>query len=422
VELGRGGFGVVYRATQVVLGQELRDVALKLFHEGAVNAENVSEKMNDAISLIRVLDEIEETSAQQHFINIHDLGVTADAPPRAYIAMELVRGGDLQQRLRDYGKFNAKRAMDYLLQITRAIGFMHTREKPMIHRDIKPDNLLVVRRGGEDLVKVADFGLAAAVDGIIGRAGAGGALAYMAPEGFEYSTACAASDVYSIGLVAYELLFGEQPFARLGAGLNAEEGEKMDRLRQMHVNSRRHGVSINPEDSYDLDSHPRLVDVLNTMLAHDVDKRYADAQKVHEDLKRLWEDDYPEEAVPAEETAEEILARHRRKIDYCLRHERYAEAQKAVREMTREFPTSAESYLAQASVSLAQADVADRKGRETFRDKFLTQAASVLIKNIDNCQRSDRPVLMRSIADVYRKLGDPRTAAGWIQKARKGQR
>ena len=164
VELGRGGFGAVYRAKQLVMGRELRDVALKLFHEGAITPDNVLEKMNDAISLIRVLGEVDDITIRQHFIDVYDLGVTCDDEPQAFIAMELVRGGDLRQRTRDRGKLNVKATMHYLLQITRAIGFMHSQPEPMLHRDLKPDNLLLARRGGPDVVKIADFGLAQALD------------------------------------------------------------------------------------------------------------------------------------------------------------------------------------------------------------------------------------------------------------------
>lgn len=109
VELGRGAFGAVYRARQRSLDVDVRDVALKLFHEKAVGAEQVTDKLNDAITLIRLLDAVDDLSTRQHFINVYDLGVTRDPDrPQAFVAMELVRGGPLAHRVRDYRKFTAR--------------------------------------------------------------------------------------------------------------------------------------------------------------------------------------------------------------------------------------------------------------------------------------------------------------------------
>jgi serine/threonine protein kinase len=246
-ELGRGGFGAVYRAKQVVLGTDLRDVALKLFHEGAVGPDNLLEKMNDAISLIGVLNQIDDSTVRQHFIDVYDLGATRGEKPQAFVAMELVRGGSLQRRLHCFGKFNVEQTRDYLIQITRAIGFMHTLPKPVLHRDLKPDNLLLVRHDAGDVVKVADFGLAGAMDGALAVGHAAGALEYMAPEGFDWDTAVPASDVYSIGLIAYEMLFGEHPFAGVGRGLKHDDPKSFGELREMHGNLRRYGVQITKE-------------------------------------------------------------------------------------------------------------------------------------------------------------------------------
>lgn len=417
VELGRGGFGAVYRAKQLVMGRELRDVALKLFHEGAITPDNVLEKMNDAISLIRVLGEVDDITIRQHFIDVYDLGVTCDDEPQAFIAMELVRGGDLRQRTRDRGKLNVKATMHYLLQITRAIGFMHSQPEPMLHRDLKPDNLLLARRGGPDVVKIADFGLAQALDDAISLGTAGGTLAYMAPEGFEYATAVTASDVYSIGLIGYEMLFNENPFSYIGRNVASDDAAGREQAREMHINSRRHGVKIRPKLALDLAAHPEFIEVLERALAHDVGKRYRTAQQFYEDLKRIWAGDFPAEVAPAEESPEEGLLRCRREVDYHLRHERFADALEAAESMAAEFPTSPASYMAVAAVAMAQADHMETAGRMAFRDRFLAQAATVLRQNMERCPRGDRGDLMRMLARVYQRLGDGRTAATWLGRA-----
>jgi serine/threonine protein kinase len=410
-ELGRGGFGAVYRAKQVVLGTDLRDVALKLFHEGAVGPDNLLEKMNDAISLIGVLNQIDDSTVRQHFIDVYDLGATRGEKPQAFVAMELVRGGSLQRRLHCFGKFNVEQTRDYLIQITRAIGFMHTLPKPVLHRDLKPDNLLLVRHDAGDVVKVADFGLAGAMDGALAVGHAAGALEYMAPEGFDWDTAVPASDVYSIGLIAYEMLFGEHPFAGVGRGLKHDDPKSFGELREMHGNLRRYGVQITKEkaaEALDLSTAPAMIEILNSALEHDLPRRYRNAQQMHEELRREFPEGPGEPPPPGE-----VRKQMKEEVNYHLRHGDYAKAEKAARNMIAAYPTLAEPYLVLSSISKVQGE----QFTDPLKEMFLAQAVRVLHDHMDNVMACEQEELMTELAGLYRQMGNWPAAKQWQEKA-----
>lgn len=298
---------------------------------------------------------------------------------------------------------------------------MHTRPDPVLHRDLKPDNVLVARRGDEDLVKVADFRLAKAVDGVMGMGGAAGTLAYMGPEGFEYGTCIPASDVYSIGLIGYEMLFGGQPFARVGRG---DGGDDYDAVRAEHVAARKAGVAVRPGDALDLSSHPKVADVLRAALAYDVEKRYRNAQRLYEDLARVAADDAP--TGPAGETPDETLARLRRELDCFLRRDDYAEAARVAADAARRFPGRQEGWLAEARVKEAQADAVRNLNNTALQTKLLKQAAKVLIDAQGKVPAGSRGDLLREIGRLFQKLGDPRAGEPYLRQAgdeeRKGGR
>lgn len=433
VELGRGGFGAVYRAKQLVLGVPMRDVALKLFHEGAITPQNVWEKMNDAISLIGLLEMVDDVLIRQHFISIYDLGATREASPQAFIAMELVRGGSLQRRLQGYGQLNVKGTLEYLLQITRAIGFMHTQAKPILHRDLKPDNLLVVRQAGRDLIKVADFGLAAALDGALAMGQAAGALQYMAPEGFEYSTAVPASDVYSIGLIAYEMLFGKHPFENVGRGLSDKNPDDHQKIRQQHIDSRKAWGGISREkagQARDLSAYPLMIDVLNKSLAYEIGDRYLSARRMRDDLVGVWKQAFPGEPVAIDEPSSEpagppagsdLLRELKERIGLLLRHKKYPQATLAARQMTDAFPVLCDGYLAAVEVTEAQAESLSAQGpMAAIRTQMLVAAADSLRKGLTRVLPDHHRQMKQCLARLYQKMGDPATAARLLNESSTG--
>lgn len=210
-ELGAGAFGSVYRATQFVLDRPMRQVALKLFKSNIINEANIREQMNDALAIIELLSSEPDWEIRQHFVSIYDLGVTSEDSPRAYVSMELVRGGNLQKRISSYKTFSLGGTLHYLEQLLSALGYMHRNN--IVHSDLKPENILVFSGRGRDLIKIGDFGLAGKTIGPVGPGGPrGGTISYLALEALQGSNTTPACDVFSLGLIAYEMLTGTNPY------------------------------------------------------------------------------------------------------------------------------------------------------------------------------------------------------------------
>lgn len=291
-ELGRGAFGSVHRASQVVLGIDLREVAVKMFHADAITATNLSEKMNDAVQLLDLLSKLGDWKIRQHFLTIYDLGLTRDTPPRGFIVMELVEGGNLDRRIRELGRFTPAGCLHYLRQIARAVAFMHRQSPPMVHSDLKPENILLFRGVDEDLVKIGDFGLAGLYWGPFGGPG-GGTLSYLAPELFFGLSTSPAADVFSLGLIAFKMLTGANPYDDVGSTLNREQLDHA-LLNELHIKARSTPLALDRaaffegrSGSSESQSLETLIDVVNRMLHPAPEKRYCSAIEVSEELESI---------------------------------------------------------------------------------------------------------------------------------------
>jgi eukaryotic-like serine/threonine-protein kinase len=196
-QIGRGGMGDIYRATDSTLG---RAVAIKLLAERYAQDESVRERFTrEALAAARL-------SGEPNTVTIYDVGEHNDRP---YIVMEYLGGGSLDDVLRRDGAQPPELVFQWLEEAARALDVAHA--KGVVHRDVKPANLMLDREGN---VHVADFGIASAagmasltVTGtVLGTAG------YLAPEQAQGDRAVPASDLYSLAVVAWELLTGKRPF------------------------------------------------------------------------------------------------------------------------------------------------------------------------------------------------------------------
>jgi serine/threonine protein kinase len=200
-EIGRGGMGVVYRARDLALQ---RDVALKVLAPGLTN---------DSTARSRFQREIKSAVAMEHphVVPVYDAGFEDG---RFYLAMRYVRGRDLWHVLEERGPLPEVRAMRLVGQIASALSSCH--EQGVIHRDVKPQNVLVWNAGGDDEhAFLTDFGIAKAVDEVrrLTSMGALGTRGYMAPELVDGAEPTPACDQYSLACVAFELLTGHLPFS-----------------------------------------------------------------------------------------------------------------------------------------------------------------------------------------------------------------
>jgi serine/threonine-protein kinase len=207
--LGAGGMGAVYRARRVLIGDE---VAVKVLHTKFVNDEKLVERFRREA----------RAAAQLHHPNvvtIHDYGEARGTDGFAYIVMELVRGESLRELLRREGRLDERRAVSLMRDVCAGVGAAHRRG--IVHRDIKPDNIIVTPADEDSLserVKVVDFGIAKlrdmAVESTLTEAGVMvGTLFYMAPEQCKGEPLDVRADVYSLGAMLYEMLAGSPPFS-----------------------------------------------------------------------------------------------------------------------------------------------------------------------------------------------------------------
>lgn len=194
--IGEGGMAEVYRGQDLRLG---RDVAVKVLRPQYVG---------DQSFLQRFLGEARSLAGFSHpnIVNVYDVGKDGR---RYYIVMEYVPGSDLRQILQQRGRLPVKEALAIARQVALGVGYAH--RKGLVHRDIKPGNVLITP-GRE--AKVADFGIAKAMSsanltepGVVW-----GTTAYLSPEQVRGEAATPASDVYSIGVVLYEMITGRVPF------------------------------------------------------------------------------------------------------------------------------------------------------------------------------------------------------------------
>jgi len=196
-KLGEGGMSDVYLATDTLLH---REVAIKILRQ---------ELSIDPVNLLRFQREANAASKlnHPHIVEIFDVG---EEDGRHYIVMEVVRGKTLKELIQQRGALDIKEAIFIMRQIISALAHAHTHN--IIHRDIKPQNILVKDDG---TIKIADFGIAMAMDAtqLTQVDSVMGSVHYMAPECARGEIASVQSDVYSLGIVFYELLSGQVPFA-----------------------------------------------------------------------------------------------------------------------------------------------------------------------------------------------------------------
>lgn len=251
-----GGMGRVYRAEQSVLG---RTVAVKVIHPHLLADENAA---------LRFMTEARAASQLNHpnSVSVYDFGRTEDAQP--YLVMEFLRGKDLATVAWEEGPLPFPRVVDVLRQVLAALAEAH--ELGIVHRDLKPENIILepLRRGG-DFVKVVDFGLAKLKGDVTGRSITNpgivcGTPDYMSPEQGRGDPLDGRSDLYSVGVILFQLLTGRLPF----------DAESPTQVVMMHLTIPVPDVrQVAPERSIP----DPLVDVVNKSMSKEVDQRYQDA-------------------------------------------------------------------------------------------------------------------------------------------------
>jgi serine/threonine protein kinase len=240
--LGRGGMGEVWRAYDTTID---RVVALKLLPPGFADDQTFQERFRREAKAAAGLDE-------PHVVPIHDFG---EIDGRRYVTMRLIKGRDLQDLLTE-GPLEPARAVGIIEQIAFALDAAH--QIGLVHRDVKPSNILVA---DHDFAYLIDFGIARAAGdtGLTSTGSTIGTWAYMAPERFQTGAADARADTYALACVLYEALTGELPFPMVS-------------IEQIAV---AHMVQPPPQASAVHNALPAEIDdVIATGMAKSPDQRY----------------------------------------------------------------------------------------------------------------------------------------------------
>jgi serine/threonine-protein kinase len=226
-QIAQGGMASIYSAIDTRLD---RKVAVKIMHPHLAQ---------DEAFVNRFIREAKAAAALTHpnAVSVQDQGWNTNGVPAVFIVMEMVEGHTLREYLDESGKFGVAQTLQYLTAILGALAAAH--KLGIIHRDIKPENILISNDGR---IKIADFGLAhGALIGSTLTAESSvvlGSVSYLSPEQVQRGISDSRSDVYSTGILAYELLVGEKPFS----------GDSPIQIAYMHVNNRVPRVSQSRSD------------------------------------------------------------------------------------------------------------------------------------------------------------------------------
>ncbi|MEJ6608011.1 MAG: Stk1 family PASTA domain-containing Ser/Thr kinase [Candidatus Planktophila sp.] len=264
--MAAGGMAAIYEALDIRLD---RKVAVKIMHSHLAQDEQFVE---------RFIREAKAAAALSHpnIVAVQDQGWNQNGSPAVFLVMEIVEGHSLREYLNEQGALDVAVGIKFLLPVLSALAAAH--KIGIVHRDIKPDNILISKEGR---IKVADFGLAKGA--FLGSSMTAessvvlGSVSYLSPEQVQRGIADARSDVYSAGITAFEIFTGEKPFA----------GGEPIQIAYMHVNervpmmsSKRDGIPadldqlIHRATNVDPDSRPRDAGEFHSALlaiAHSLD-------------------------------------------------------------------------------------------------------------------------------------------------------
>src|ERR1700675_3757431 len=257
-ELGRGAMGVVYRATDPVIG---RTVAVKTIH---LSEEGTGLSRPELLSRFQIEARAAGLLTHPNIVVVYDAG---EENGLYYITMELIEGKSLQALLDSGHSFPVPRVLRIMEQTCGALQFAH--ERNIIHRDIKPANLMLT---ADDTVKVTDFGTAKILQfGTVQQTThVMGTPSYMSPEQGKGRAVDGRSDFFSLGVMLSEMLTGEKPFP----------GQSITTVIYKIVNE-----EPIPPRQLNPAIHPGLNDIVMRALAKEPDDRYQTCREVQEDLK-----------------------------------------------------------------------------------------------------------------------------------------
>ena len=264
-KIGEGGMAVVYKAFCHRLS---RFVAVKIMREEMAADEEFKRRFCAESHAIAML-------SHPNIVAVYDVSHSDDVE---YIVMELIDGITLKQYMDKRGAISWKEALHFTKQITKALAHAHSRG--IIHRDIKPQNIMLLKDG---TIKVADFGIAALENEMQESGQAVGSIHYIAPEQARGENPDARSDIYSLGIVMYEMLTGRKPYT----------GETIGEIAVKHMSS----LPTMPSDIVP-DIPPELERITLKAMSCPINKRYQSANELLDDLDKFTQAQIVQEKKP----------------------------------------------------------------------------------------------------------------------------
>ena len=253
--IGSGGMAVVYRATDNRLK---RSVAVKILRDELAQDEEFRKRFQTEAQAVAML-------SHPNIVSVYDVSHSEDVE---YIVMELIEGVTLMQYMQKRGALGWKEALHFSVQIARALEHAHS--KGIVHRDIKPQNVMILRDG---TIKVADFGIAALETRQEQRSDQTvGSVHYIAPEQARGEQPDTRSDIYSLGVVMYEMLTGRMPY----------DGETAEQIALKHIA----GVAEDPQ-KLNPEIPDELARITLSAMNADIKTRYQTATELLADLEEF---------------------------------------------------------------------------------------------------------------------------------------
>jgi len=260
-QMATGGMASIYEAVDTRLD---RNVAVKIMHSHLAQDEQFVE---------RFIREAKAAAALSHpnIVAVQDQGWNQNGTPAIFLVMEMIEGHTLREYLNEQTRLSVTDGIKFLLPVLSALSAAH--KIGIVHRDIKPENILISKEGR---IKIADFGLAKGplLGGTMTAESSVilGSVSYLSPEQVQRGVADSRSDIYSIGITAFEIFTGKKPF----------EGEQPIQIAYMHVNNRV------PKISSVISGVPdQLDDLIYRATSANPDERPRDATVFHDELSRI---------------------------------------------------------------------------------------------------------------------------------------
>src|SRR5256714_13106099 len=276
-QIGQGGVGVVYLARDQKLHN--KPVVIKVLLEKSLQDSWVVQKFQQEKEALARVD-------HPGVVGILDTGELPDGKP--YLVMQYIDGVTLRSQIKPEG-MSLERAAEIIRQTGRALSAAH--DRGIFHRDLKPENIMLQTFGsGEEQVKIIDFGIAKLKDSVVAPStmtgATAGTVAYMAPEQLTGRPVSAATDIFAMGAIAYELVTGRKPF-------NPETGFEL-------LEMQRSGVRVKPTDLRPSLSEAAS-DLILRALSFDAQRRFASARELGDGLARALAEQTSE--VPSQSVA-----------------------------------------------------------------------------------------------------------------------